>query len=365
MPSDSSHMNQSVSLNAALRSCARITISGVFAVVLAFNVSVATAQQETPLWQQGISTWNGTGYDLPAAPPAPAVPTAQVSPASFVPSGATEADPQTTVTPASVAETTGTVAQASATGPVGSAVESGLPVEQPPLQEEVVQWYSYPMRWISDGWDNHAEFGIDGSDGNSDTLALQTGLELKRKTDLYTLAFDFDYRQASTSGVTSENNGRFNTDFDRLIGDSSWTMFTKLGLEWDKFKAFDLRVNINGGAGYYWVKDDDSTLITRIGAGASREMGAVDDDWIPEGVFGVEAEHQLTQRQKLKGKIDYFPAWENFNDFRLVSDFAWEILLDGAENLSLKLALTDRYDSTPQGAKPNDVYYSFLLLYKF
>ena len=29
------------------------------------------------------------------------------------------------------------------------------------------------------------------------------------------------------------------------------------------------------------------------------------------------------------------------------------------------LAATDRYDSTPQGAKANDIYYSLLLLYKF
>ena len=48
-----------------------------------------------------------------------------------------------------------------------------------------------------------------------------------------------------------------------------------------------------------------------------------------------------------------------------VTDLAWEILLNDSENLSLKLAATDRYDSTPQGAKPNDIYYSLLLLVKF
>ncbi len=214
-------------------------------------------------------------------------------------------------------------------------------------------------------WDSHAELGLDGSSGNSDTLALQTGLELKRKTDLQTFAIDMDYRQASNRNVTTEDNGRLNIDYDRLLKGTPWSTFGKFGIEWDKFKSFDLRLNLNGGVGYYWVRQDDANLITRFGSGASREFGAPDDDWVAEVVFGIDADKQLNSRNKLKAKVDYFPAWEDFSKYRLVADFAWEILLDDSENLSLKLAATDRYDSTPQGAEPNDVYYSLLLLYKF
>lgn len=241
---------------------------------------------------------------------------------------------------------------------------NSAPIEQAPLQQEVVRWYHYPARWMK-GWDSNAEFGIDGSDGNAETLALQTGLELKRQTDAYTLLFDFDYRQASSRDVTTENNGRFNVDYDRLLGDSAWSAFGKFGMEWDEFKAFDLRLNLNGGAGYHWIRDDSTSLVTRFGAGASQEIGAPNDDWIPEAVFGIDAERQITSRQKIKAKVDYFPSWEDFSDYRLVFDASWEILLDGSDNLSLKLAATDRYDSTPQGAEANDLYYSLLLLYKF
>ena len=236
--------------------------------------------------------------------------------------------------------------------------------ETAPLHQEVVRWYHYPARWMK-GWDSNAEFGIDGSSGNAETLALQTGLELKRKTDAYTLQLDFDYRQASSRSTTIEDNGRFNLDYDRMFGDSAWSLFGKYGMEWDKFKPFDLRLNLNGGVGYHWIRSDDASLVTRFGAGASKEIGSPDEDWIPEAVFGLDAERQLTSRQKVKAKIDYFPAWEDFTNYRLVFDASWEILLDGSDNLSLKLAATDRYDSTPQGAKPNDLYYSLLLLYKF
>jgi putative salt-induced outer membrane protein YdiY len=262
----------------------------------------------------------------------------------------------TSTPPSEVSEPKQSAAQ---TGPTPSAY-----VEQPPLEQEVLRWYQYPQRWMK-GWNSHAEFGLDGSDGNANTLAIQTGLEIKRKTELHTFAIDIDYRQASAGNATTENNGRLNTDYDRMIADSKWSAFSKFGLEWDRFKAFDLRLNLNGGLGYHWIRDDDASLVTRFGAGASREIGSPDDAWIPEAVFGIDSERQLNSRNKLKGKLDYFPAWDNFGDFRLVADAAWEILLDDSDNLSLKLAVTDRYDSTPQGAKPNDVYYSLLLLYKF
>lgn len=254
-------------------------------------------------------------------------------------------------------------------GAIGSQIGNPV-VEAPPLQEQTVHWYEYPWRWIR-GWKNHAEFGIDGSNGNAETLAIQAGLEMKRKTDAYTLAIDIDYRLANTRNRTTnlrevtEDSGRFNLDYDRLLGDTPWSGFGKFGLEFDEFKAFDLRVNLNGGVGYHWIRNDLTTVVTRFGAGASREFGAPVDEWTPEGVFGFEAEHQLNDFNKLKAKIDYFPAWEDFDDFRLVTDLGWEILLNESENLSLKLALTDRYDSTPQGAKPNDVYYSLLFLVKF
>lgn len=246
----------------------------------------------------------------------------------------------------------------------GGAIVPEAVTEQAPLQQEVIRWYQYPRRWMR-GWDSHAEFGLDGSDGNANTLAIQTGLELKRKTDLDTLAIDIDYRQASGRNATTEDNGRFNIDYDRLVAETPWSAFGKFGMEWDRFKAFDLRLNVNGGVGYYWVRQDDANLVSRFGAGASREIGAPDDDWVAEAVFGIDADKQLNSRNKLKGKVDYFPAWEDFGNYRLVADVAWEILLDDSDNLSLKLAATDRYDSTPQGAKANDIYYSLLLLYKF
>ena len=358
-------------------------------VVVAAVRSAVADHPSTPLWKLGISTFKASKNapaDAPPSYPFPEVSSAeyQAEPNESEPSEDGKVaktnylDDPLALTPPSVpvpsaelelpipSPSPGTAASDIAPAmPIGSAVAAGDRVEAAPLAEETTSWYEVPWKWLTRGWDNHAEFGLDGSSGNARTLALQTGLEMKRKTDRYTRGIDFDYLKATTTGLTTEDNGRFDVDYDRIFTVSKCAAFAKFGSECDQFKAFDSRLNLNGGVGYFFVRNDDALFSTRFGAGASKEIGAPDDDWKAEAVFGTEAEYQLNRYNKMKGKVEYFPAWEDFSDFRVVSDFAWEILLDDSDNLSLKLALTDRYDSTPQGAKANDVYYSLLLLVKF
>jgi hypothetical protein len=49
---------------------------------------------------------------------------------------------------------------------------------------------------------------------------------------------------------------------------------------------------------------------------------------------------------------------------RINSKAGWELLLDEEMNLSLKLTVLDRYDSTPNRAEPNDIDYAAMLLWK-
>ncbi len=227
------------------------------------------------------------------------------------------------------------------------------------------QWYN-PWTWVPrDGWTNSAELGINGSDGNSESFSFQTGARFKRKGVRNLFELRMTHNRTQTGGIESQNNALLFVDHEYLFKESRWSWFDKFGLEYDEFKAFDVRINMNTGLGYRWVDSDKLRLTSRFGAGTSREIGGPDDRWVPEAVFGGDYDHQINSRNKLTFKVDYFPEWTDFSNYRFVGDAGWEYLLDEKGNLSLKLGANDRYDSTPNGRRPNDINYTFLVLYKF
>lgn len=225
-------------------------------------------------------------------------------------------------------------------------------------------WYQ-PAYWIDpDIWDGSIELGINGSDGNSETLNLNSGLDLSRETERHLWEFDINYAKNTSDGRETQHYAILNNRLEWKLTDSPWSLFTRTGIRYDEFQAFDFRLNSNVGLAYAFVDKKTLKMKGRFGAGVSHEFGSPDDRWVPEAALGFDYQQQITQRQKIKSTLDYFPAWEDFSDYRLVFDTGWEFLVDPESNLSFKVGVIDRYDSTPNGARPNDLFYTLLLLWK-
>ena len=214
-------------------------------------------------------------------------------------------------------------------------------------------------------WEGSFELGLDGTEGNSQTLNLRLGLDAKRSTPYHALTLDLDYRKNTTEAEETAHRAFLDWRFERLFPESPWTCFIHGAVDYDEFKMFDVRVTADVGLGYHLIKTESSLLAARAGGGFSHEIGSPDESYVPEGVFGLDFEHQLSRRQKLTFSVEYTPDVTDFGDFRFTSRAGWEVLIDQEMNLSLKLSVLDRYDSTPGGAKPNDLDYGAVLLWKY
>ncbi|HUT13233.1 MAG TPA: DUF481 domain-containing protein [Thermoguttaceae bacterium] len=214
-------------------------------------------------------------------------------------------------------------------------------------------------------WEGSVELGLDGAEGNTQAFNLKFGVDAKRKTDRNVFTLDLDYRKKTDRARETANRAFLDWRYEWLLQDSPWTCFTHGTVDYDEFQAFDVRVTTDIGLGYQFIETDRTTFAGRVGSGFSREIGGPDDNYVPEAVFGLDYERKLTNRQKLTMKIDYMPDVTEFNDFRLHTRAGWEMLIDRQMNLSLKLSVLDRYDGTPNGAKPNDLDYTAVLLWKF
>jgi putative salt-induced outer membrane protein YdiY len=257
--------------------------------------------------------------------------------------------------------------------PIGGAPEELLPqAGVPRVPEEILPappvmgpaWYQ-PQYWLpAPVWSGSIELGLNGSSGNSDTLSTKAGYKLKRKTEFHLFKSNLNYVQTESGSIQTQHNALLKSDYERLFTDSPWSLFVNSGVEYDEFKPFDLRVSVNSGLAYAIVDNDITKLKTRFGAGASQEIGGANDEVSPEAAFGFDYEHELTSRQSISATMDYYPNWTDFADYRMVTDLGWQVLLDEASNLSLKVGVVNRYDSTPGNSLPNDVNYSVLLLWK-
>jgi len=212
-------------------------------------------------------------------------------------------------------------------------------------------------------WSGAFELGLDGAEGNTETFNFRLGVRGKRETPANVLTLDLTYGKNSADGEETANKALFDVRDEWLFGESPWTLYAHGAAEYDEFKAFDVRLSADAGVGYRFLKTDATCLTGRFGPGVSQEIGGPDDSLVPEAVFGLEGEHLLSARQKLFAATNYLPAIDDFGDYRLNGKAGWELLVDPVWNLSLQLAVNDRYDSTPHGARHNDLDYSLLFLW--
>lgn len=243
------------------------------------------------------------------------------------------------------------------------------PSDQPASEEKLVVedhgWGGYlaPAAW--DAWDGNIELGLNGTEGNTQTFNVRLGATAKHKTEWLVKTVQITSIQKNANGVTTANTALLDGRLDWPIPSSPWNYFIHGLVEYDEFKAFDARISADTGFGYEFIQNDRTTLIGRAGIAASQEIGGVDTTVHPELLFGGEYKHKFNDTHSLSFKTDYYPSVDDFGDFRLNSQASWEIALSSAWGLSLKMSIIDRYDSTPQGAKPNDLDYSWLLLWSF
>ncbi|HEY4759677.1 MAG TPA: DUF481 domain-containing protein [Thermoguttaceae bacterium] len=238
-------------------------------------------------------------------------------------------------------------------------------IESPIIQKSLTEG-TVPAEAPIKLWEGSFLVGLDGAEGNSEAMNLRTGFEGKRKTELHLLYLDLDYNRRTTNTITTANRLYSQARYERLIQDTYWSLFVDTTGEYDEFQEFDFRITGHGGVGYRWFKTSQASLKNRFGAGVAHEIGGPRDKYyVPELVVGFDYERRVGQRQKLLATVDYMPDVTDFSEYRLNSQAGWELLLDQLTNLSLRLAVRNRYNSAAVTARPNDLDYAALLLWKF
>jgi Protein of unknown function, DUF481 len=215
-------------------------------------------------------------------------------------------------------------------------------------------------------WKGGFDLGLNGSTGNSEVLNIRFGANADRKTETNLLHSDLLYTLGKQNGRTIQNAMLFNARDEVLFAGSPWTFFGSTNIEYDELRAYKFRVGVYAGVGYT-VRNDDTTLFkVRAGAGAVREIGGPQDRWVPELVFGYDYKHKFSDRTAFISTLDFYPRIDDFSQYRVRGNIAFETILDPATGTNFKIGAQSRYDSDPgPNARRHDLNFFATLGVKF
>ena len=196
------------------------------------------------------------------------------------------------------------------------------------------------------GWSGSVQVGFSGTSGNSDNNTFRTQVSGTRATEAIDTSIVLVYRYSQQDSDDTENRFRADLRNDWKFGeDSRWVFFTKGTAEWDEFQDWDWRFSGALGLGYYFIKNDKTSLLGRVGVGGSYETGGMDDGFVPEGLLGVDFLHKLTDKQTITVTSEYLPSFDDLTEFRWNTSARYNIKLDDENGLYLSIGVDHRYDS--------------------
>ncbi len=213
-------------------------------------------------------------------------------------------------------------------------------------------------------WSGGIDFGISGSQGNTDTLKLRAGLDLRYDDpdDFAILNVLYILNQANQGDL---ENKAFALVRNEMPMDMGLAWYAQGSVEYDEFRTVYLRVASHSGISCAIVQDANQLVKVRAGAGVAREWGGSSNDWVPEGQAGADYEYKLTDRTRFTLAGDFYPDLHDFAHYRLRFRASIDVLLDPTYNAYLRLGAFERYDSQPYGSRRNDLDYFLTLQFRF
>ena len=214
------------------------------------------------------------------------------------------------------------------------------------------------------GWKSTAGLNVAIARGNSSSTLVGGTILTGRKWDQNELMFGVDGAYGKANGAKNiENYGGFG-QYNRLL-DERWYVYGRGDIRRDTVASLNYRATLSPGVGYYFIKNDVTTLSGEVGPGLVLEKfkGGTSREYFTLRV-GEKFSHKFNEHVSLTQYAEYNPRIDDFGDYYLEAGATLSAKLAG--NLATTLTLRDIYRSEPApGRKKNDVQLLAGLAYSF
>jgi len=217
-------------------------------------------------------------------------------------------------------------------------------------------------------WKREVALGYNYATGNTRESQFSGNFLLSRKNkhiDEWTAKGNMYYSSAKRKMDAHKwyGMGRYAYSFGSMKG---WYNFYRVEADHDRFADIDYRFVPAAGVGYWFYDLPKLKLLLEAGAGyehTSYRSNIKDKgNWVlvPRAFF----EKELFTNTKIRQDISYYPAFEDFSDYRIHSETILDIAMN--QKLSLRISLIDDYNADPPAdTKDNDLRVISSLAYSF
>ena len=221
------------------------------------------------------------------------------------------------------------------------------------------------------GWETTAAAGLTITSGTKDTMLATAGINTSRKWEKDELAF------GAAGGYGEDNNNptqttTANTEFVSAFGQYNHLLTERfyVGLRldflYDGIANLDYRVTVSPLAGYYLIKNTNTTLAVEVGPAAVTERYSGESSDTYFGIrFAERLEHKISDSTKIWQSVSYVPQVDRWAENYVITA---EAGIDTAitEKWSLRVVLQDVYTSEPgPGSEHNELRMIAGTAYKF
>jgi putative salt-induced outer membrane protein YdiY len=212
-------------------------------------------------------------------------------------------------------------------------------------------------------WERSASFGFTLTSGNSDTVLFTGDAQAQKKWAHDELSFGANAGYGESEDVKNNDYVKGYGQYNRLFTERFYGYARVDGLH-DDIADVDYRFSIGPGAGYYFIKREQTRLSTELGPGFVIEKQGGDARSYLTLRLAERFEHKVKNGARIWQSAEILPEVEDFDNYLVNAELGVEAPL--TRTLALRAVLQDTYDHEPApGREKNDLKLITSLAWKF
>ncbi|MFO1499157.1 MAG: DUF481 domain-containing protein [Verrucomicrobiota bacterium] len=212
-------------------------------------------------------------------------------------------------------------------------------------------------------WVSSASLGITLTRGNSKTLLVTANVLTEKKWLQNELRLGADATYGEDHDVKNAESLHGFGQYNRLFTERAFG-YLRLDALHDAVADVEYRLTLSPGVGYYFIKNQQTTLSGEVGPGLVIEKQGNDTRQYLTLRVAERFEHKLNDRVRVWQSIEFLPQVDDFDNFIINSEVGLDTAL--TQKLSLKVFAVDTYDNAPApGREKNDLKLVTAVAYKF